>query len=175
MAETTDDKTPGPWLSGRTYDFLKFVAQVLLPALGTLYFAVAGVWGLPFADQVVGTVLAVDTFLGVVLGISTAQYRASNALQLANPEYDGVMTIHQYDEHNGMFELNFPERPSSLVAKDRVVLKVESPPREVSGKHLAPVGEDQAHQYADHEEPQDPARRYTDTEPGDLPRVPPPV
>ena len=61
-------------LSNRTYDILKWVALVFLPALGTLYFALAGIWGLPYAEQLVGTVTAVDTFLGVLLGISTAQY-----------------------------------------------------------------------------------------------------
>ena len=48
--------------------------MIFLPALGTLYFALAGIWGFPYAEQVVGTITAVDTFLGVILGISTAQY-----------------------------------------------------------------------------------------------------
>lgn len=60
--------------SNETYDLLKWIAQYLLPAAGTLYFALAGIWGFPFGEQVVGTIAAVDTFLGVVLGISTAQY-----------------------------------------------------------------------------------------------------
>lgn len=64
-------------MSNRAYDILKWVAQILLPALGTLYFAVANIWNLPFGEQVVGTVTAVDTFLGVLLGLSNAQYRAS--------------------------------------------------------------------------------------------------
>jgi hypothetical protein len=46
----------------------------LLPAAGTLYFALAGIWGLPYGEQVVGTITAIDTFLGVILGISTSQY-----------------------------------------------------------------------------------------------------
>lgn len=61
-------------MSNRMYDILKWVAQVFLPALGTLYFALAATWGLPYAEQVVGTITAADTFLGVLLGISTAQY-----------------------------------------------------------------------------------------------------
>lgn len=61
-------------LSNKTYDFLKWVAQLLLPAVGTLYFALASIWGLPYGEQVVGTITAVDTFLGVILGISTASY-----------------------------------------------------------------------------------------------------
>ena len=62
-------------LSNRTYDILKWVAQYFLPASGTLYFALASIWGLPYGEQIVGTITAVDTFLGVVLGISTAQYK----------------------------------------------------------------------------------------------------
>lgn len=61
-------------LSNKTYDILKWVAQYLLPAIGTLYFALAGIWGFPYGEQVVGTVTAIDTFLGVILGISTSQY-----------------------------------------------------------------------------------------------------
>ena len=61
-------------MSNATYDKLKFIAQVVLPAIGTLYAALAGIWGLPYAEQIVGTIVAVDTFLGVVLKISTHQY-----------------------------------------------------------------------------------------------------
>lgn len=66
-------------LSNKTYDTLKFIAQYVLPALGTLYFALAGIWGLPYGEQIVGTVTAVDTFLGVLLGISTSQYKKNQA------------------------------------------------------------------------------------------------
>lgn len=61
-------------MSSKVYDILKFIAQILLPALGTLYFALASIWGFPYAEQVVGTITAVDTFLGVVLGISSSKY-----------------------------------------------------------------------------------------------------
>ena len=62
-------------MSNKVYDVLEVGRPVpFLPALGTLYFALADVWGLPYGEQVVGTIVAVDTFLGVVLGISTAQY-----------------------------------------------------------------------------------------------------
>lgn len=61
-------------MSNKTYDTLKWIAQYFLPASGTLYFALAGIWGLPYGEQVVGTITAVDTFLGVLLGISAAQY-----------------------------------------------------------------------------------------------------
>ena len=59
----------------KTYNVLKWMAQLLLPAMGTLYFALASIWRLPYGEQVVGTITAVDTFLGVILGITTAQYK----------------------------------------------------------------------------------------------------
>lgn len=65
-------------MSNKTYDILKWVAQYLLPALATLYFAVAKIWGLSYGEEIVGTITAVDTFLGVLLGISTANYNKQN-------------------------------------------------------------------------------------------------
>lgn len=65
-------------MSNKTYDILKWIAQYLLPAIATLYFAIAQTWGLPYGEQVVGTITAVDTFLGVLLGISTANYNKQN-------------------------------------------------------------------------------------------------
>ena len=61
-------------MSNKVYDVLKWIAMYLLPALGTLYFALAGIWGLPYGEQIVGTITAIDTFLGVILGIRTAKY-----------------------------------------------------------------------------------------------------
>lgn len=65
-------------MSNKVYDILKWIAIVVLPALATLYFALAGIWGLPYGEQIVGTITAVDTFLGVVLGVSSAKYRKKN-------------------------------------------------------------------------------------------------
>ena len=62
-------------MSNKVYDVLKYIAQIVLPALGTLYFALSTIWGLPYGEQVVGTITAIDAFLGALLGISTAQYR----------------------------------------------------------------------------------------------------
>lgn len=61
-------------MSNKTYDVLKWIALILLPAIGALYFALSNIWGLPFGEQVVGTITAVDAFLGACLGISTKQY-----------------------------------------------------------------------------------------------------
>lgn len=61
-------------LSNKAYDILKYIAQVVLPALGTLYFALASIWGLSYGEEIVGTITAIDTFLGALLMISTDRY-----------------------------------------------------------------------------------------------------
>lgn len=65
-------------INDKTYNTLKWIALILLPGIGTLYFTLAGIWGLPYGEQIVGTITAVDTFLGVILGISTVQYNKAN-------------------------------------------------------------------------------------------------
>ena len=65
-------------MSNKMYDALKWIAMILLPAIGALYFTLASIWGLPYAEQIVGTITGVDTFLGVILGISTSQYNKSS-------------------------------------------------------------------------------------------------
>lgn len=62
-------------MSNKVYDVLKFIAQIVLPAIGTLYFALSGIWNLPYGEQIVGTITAIDTFLGALLGLSSMNYK----------------------------------------------------------------------------------------------------
>lgn len=66
-------------ISNKTYDILKWIAQYLFPALGTLYFTLSEIWALPYGEQVVGTLTALDIFLGVLLGISTSNYNKNKS------------------------------------------------------------------------------------------------
>lgn len=61
-------------MDNKTYDILKYIAQIALPAVGTLYFALSQIWGLPYGEEIVGTITAIDAFLGALLQISTNQY-----------------------------------------------------------------------------------------------------
>lgn len=61
-------------LNNKIYDILKYIAQIVLPALGTLYFALAGIWGFPYGEEIVGTITAIDTFLGAILMLSSTKY-----------------------------------------------------------------------------------------------------
>lgn len=105
-------------LSNQMYDVLKFMALVLLPALGTAYFSLAGLWELPNADKVVGTIVVIDTFLGVLLGISNSQYQAT--------EPDGPvgnLVVSETDDRKVM-SLDFPGDPNDLENFDKVTFKV---------------------------------------------------
>lgn len=65
-------------MSNKIYDILKYIAIIVLPALGTLYFALASIWGLPYGEQVVGTITAIDTCLGALLGLSAYKYNKTD-------------------------------------------------------------------------------------------------
>lgn len=65
-------------MNNKTYDILKYIAQIVLPAIATLYFALAGIWGLPYREEIVGTITAIDAFMGVLLKISTDNYNKNN-------------------------------------------------------------------------------------------------
>ena len=75
-------------LSNDTYDVLKWIALIFLPALGTFYFALSKIWGLPFGEEVVGTITALDCFLGALLGISNEKYKRDQELYINLKEKD---------------------------------------------------------------------------------------
>lgn len=104
-------------LNSPVYDKLKFFAQILLPALGTLYFALAGIWGLPHAEEIVGTIVALDTFLGVVLKISSDAYNKSDE------KYDGSLNVFE-DDSVKRFTLTLEVPPEELERKDSILFKV---------------------------------------------------
>lgn len=61
-------------MQGKVYDILKFIAQIVLPALGALYGTLAGIWGLPYGEAIVATISAIDVFLGAILMIDSNRY-----------------------------------------------------------------------------------------------------
>lgn len=107
-----------PLLTNSLYDKIKFLAQIALPAFGTLYFTLAGLWGLPAADGVVGTVVAVDTFLGVLLGLSTKAFVENTA--------GGVINVVDSAEKT-TFDLVLDGPVEDLVDKAQVIFKVNKP------------------------------------------------
>ena len=61
-------------MSKKAYNILNVIAQIILPGIGTLYFALANIWQLPFGEEILGTTTAIDTFLGALIGISSTNY-----------------------------------------------------------------------------------------------------
>ena len=106
-------------LPDKIYDLLKWVAQIVLPALGTLYFTIASIWGLPYAEQVVGTVTAVDAFLGVVLGISTVSYKKSDNFG------DGTLKIDETNPNKDVYKMELNCDIADLKDKKSVTFKVD--------------------------------------------------
>lgn len=107
-------------ITGKTYDVLKFIAQVGLPAFGTLYFTLAGLWGLPSAEEVVATIVAVDTFLGVLLQISSSNFNVAQGT---------LEVIENADKTGKTFNLELDGDPEyELAGKDQVVFRVKKTP-----------------------------------------------
>lgn len=103
-------------MTNKTYDILKWIALIFLPALGSLYFSLSQIWGLPRGEEIVGTITVIDVFLGAVLQIQSSNYNA-------NP--DGVISIGGNPEDEFMrMELNHD--PESLAAKGKLNIRVEN-------------------------------------------------
>ena len=61
-------------MSNKRYDILKYIAQIVLPALGVLWFSISRIWGIGYGEEILATITALDCFLGAILGISTVRY-----------------------------------------------------------------------------------------------------
>ena len=110
-------------MTNKTYDVLKFIAQIVLPALGTLYAALAPLWNLPYSEQIVGTIVAIDAFLGALLGLSSVNYYKNGKDVL------GTLAI---DPANETAEFNFDEtNANELLNAKTAKVKVEV----YEGKH----------------------------------------
>lgn len=104
-------------INNKVYDQLKWIALILLPGTATLYLALGQIWGWPYGNEVSGTIMAIDTFLGMMLGISTANYRASGV------GTDGVLVV---DKQENELYLAANKEPKELAKQDEVVFKTES-------------------------------------------------
>ena len=115
-------ESPSLLLSNKVYNWLKFVAQILLPGVGALYFALAQIWGLPAAEEVVGTITAVDVFLGLFLGSQSRAYNNSDE------KYDGVIHVSENEDGTkaAALVLKNYENPADVVEQDEVLFKVKS-------------------------------------------------
>lgn len=110
-----------PTLDATPYSVMKWTVQIVLPSIATLYFALASTWNLPFSGEIVATITAFTTFLGVVLGVSTYNYHHSDE------KYDGVMKIHE-GAGKDVYSLELGGDPEGLPTKKEIVFKVQNEP-----------------------------------------------
>lgn len=121
MSVSSHAKPQSPMLGDGAYNVLKKSATIVLPALGTLYFTLSQIWGLPHAEGVVGTIAAVNTFLGVIVQISKKSYYASNA------PYVGEIKVEDSDDGTRkVFSLVVNGDPEDLETMDVATFKVNS-------------------------------------------------
>lgn len=106
-------------LSNTVYDKLKWISLVLLPAFGSLYFGLSPLWDLPNPEEVVGTIVLLDTFFGVVLGISSKQYRDPR-----EGTFVGFLDVTEKRGGGLGMDLQFPGDPLDIPKHDRVTFKV---------------------------------------------------
>lgn len=107
------------FMSNAVYDHLKRIAQISLPAIGTLYFALAQYWNWQNSEQILGSIMAVDAFLGILLGYSTVKYNKSDA------KYDGQIEVAQLENGTKRFQLNLNSDPNNLDRQSEVVFKIK--------------------------------------------------
>lgn len=105
-------------MNNKTYDITKWIAQYFLPASGTLYFALSSIWGLPHGEEVVGTIAAMTTFLGVLLGLSSVQYDKKD-------NSDGVLKVDTTDAYKDTYNLVLTTGLDVINDKDTIELKVD--------------------------------------------------
>lgn len=99
--------------SNKTYDRIKWVAQILLPAIATFWFTISNLWGLPYCDKILGTISAIMLLLGALLKVSTSKYAG-----------DGDMVIDTTDPDLDIFRMEVNNSLDSLMNKDSVTFKV---------------------------------------------------
>jgi hypothetical protein len=113
--EVVVPQSKNPWLSDKTYTKLEYLARVVLPALATLYLALGTLWSFPYGPQVVGTIVAIDTFLGVFIGFAQKSYDASDAA------YNGSIVVTKSPDGTALSSLVLDQDPAEL---GKIVLKI---------------------------------------------------
>lgn len=119
MSNTTSN-TSTPLLSDKTYDFIRYFIQYVLPGAGTLYFTLASIWGLPNAEQVVGTLAATTVFLSLLLGYSKKSYVASEA------KYDGALVVDTSNPDKDIYSLEVTTPLDEVNNSNHILLKIDN-------------------------------------------------
>jgi Putative phage holin Dp-1 len=111
------------FLSNEAYNAVKLIALVVLPALGTLYVALAAIWGFPYAQEVVSSLIALDAFVGAIVKVSDVSYNKSDA------KYDGAINVRQ-EGGKTLYSLDLKGDPAQIGSLKEINFKVNPPPND---------------------------------------------
>lgn len=126
MSESLHEKAKAPLLGDACYNALKRTATVLLPAAGALYFALAQIWGLPRAEEVVGSIAALNTFIGVLVGVSAKTYAKTHSA--GGSRYVGELQVESSEDgEKTTFSLVVDGDPENLAYMDEATFRVNRP------------------------------------------------
>jgi len=106
-------------LTNKQYNVLKRVTQIVLPAAGSLYFGLATIWGLPNAEQVVGSIALLTTFFGVTLEISSRRY------DVISEDPEGQLVVKEAEDGKKLFSLELNRPPEEIEQMDTIRFKVQ--------------------------------------------------
>ena len=102
-------------ISNKTYDIIKWIVMIVLPAIIALYSTLASIWGFPYAEQITATLAAIEVFLGAILGISTYNY---------NKTCDGILHVDTSDETKDSYLFEVDDL-DNITDKSKITLKIE--------------------------------------------------
>lgn len=102
-------------ISNKTYDVIKWIVTIVLPAIITLYSALANIWDFPYAQQIIPTLAAIEVFLGVIMGVSTYNY---------NKTCDGILHVDTSDEAKDSYLFEVDDL-DNVTDKSKITLKIE--------------------------------------------------
>lgn len=125
LVEQTNSSARDHLLSNKAYDALKLLAIIIFPAIGTLYFTLGQIWGLPDPNEVVASIVAIDTFLGVIIKLGDASYNASES------KFDGAVVVTPNGDGTGNVSMSLSTHPEDLIGKKEAVLKIKPDERQV--------------------------------------------
>lgn len=126
---TNAQPNTGFQLGNRTYDRVKFLVTIVLPAFAALYIALGQLWELPKIEEVVGTITAIATFLGVALGVSSKNYDPES-----ETEPVGNFILRQTPNDGTAIVLDLEKDPASLPSNSLITFRLK--------EDIAPLNED---------------------------------
>lgn len=107
-------------INDKVYNIIKWFVVYFLPALGTLFFSISQLWGIPHADQVLGTITSVTIFLSMIMGLSSSSYKK------AGTDMDGTMLIDRSNPEKDVYLLQLKDEAIDLSNKDVIKFKVDN-------------------------------------------------